>query len=1032
MDITRLAIENNRVTVVVVIVLLLAGVGAYQSLPRAEDPGFTIRTAVVQTLFPGANPERVENLVTDKIEKVIQEMPELDNVRSESKTGVSIVYVDIQESYTQMRPIWDSLRRKVQKALPDLPEEAIGPFINDEFGDVFGIILAITAGQTIEGAPQIQYAELKDIAYSVRDILLRLADAGKVEIYGIQDERVFVEYNNARLAELGLSVVQLQQILQARNIIIPGGSVTTGVERIELEPSGNFDTIEDLRRTVISIPGRSDLLYLEDIAEINRGYIDPPQSKMHSSGIPSLGLAISTKEGGNILRLGEDIKSLVQRLSAEYPIGIDFELVAFQPDIVERKINEFVDNVAQAIGIVGLVMLIMLGLRTGLVVASLIPSAMLMSLFVMSVMNLGINQMSLASLIIALGMLVDNAIVMSESIMVQMAAGKSAVEAAVGSAAELRIPLLTSSLTTSAAFLPIYLAESAVGEYTSLIFLVVTITLLSSWILTLTLTPLLCVLFLKVKARSQADTYNSRFYRVYRRSLIGLVRHPLLSLAVVIAIFVGALQGMQYVPNIFFPPSDTAMFWAEIESPVGTAIERNEEIVNQIEEFVQRELVANEQRAEGVTTWTAFIGQGAPRFTLTYSPEQTSPEYSFLLFNATSREAIAGMIEKLETFCREQFPDMVPTFKPIPIGPIINKPIEVRVSGETLDVLFRIVEEIEAKIREITGTRNVGDDWGQRTKKIVVNINNPRARRSGITNQDIAISLQSVLSGYRVTDYREGDEVIPVTMRSVAADRRDIGKLETLNVYSQQTGRSVPLKQVADLEVEWQPAKIYRRNRLKSVEIYADLVPGVTAAEITNVLIPWLNEEQKSWPVGYFYDLGGEYEQSDKGNQSIVAKLPIAGLIIILLLVGQFNSIRRPLIILMTIPLGLIGVIVGLLVAKSYFGFMTLLGVISLAGIVINNAIVLLDRIKIEIERNGLEPNRAVIEAAQRRLRPILLTTLTTVGGLLPLWLGGGPMWEPMAIAIMFGLVFATILTLGVVPVLYTLFFRVKFKGFQY
>ncbi len=1032
MDITRLAIENNRVTVVVVIVLLLAGVGAYQSLPRAEDPGFTIRTAVVQTLFPGANPERVENLVTDKIEKVIQEMPELDNVRSESKTGVSIVYVDIQESYTQMRPIWDSLRRKVQKALPDLPEEAIGPFINDEFGDVFGIILAITAGQTIEGAPQIQYAELKDIAYSVRDILLRLADAGKVEIYGIQDERVFVEYNNARLAELGLSVVQLQQILQARNIIIPGGSVTTGVERIDLEPSGNFDTIEDLRRTVISIPGRSDLLYLEDIAEINRGYIDPPQSKMHSSGIPTLGLAISTKEGGNILRLGEDIKSLVQRLSAEYPIGIDFELVAFQPDIVERKINEFVDNVAQAIGIVGLVMLIMLGLRTGLVVASLIPSAMLMSLFVMSVMNLGINQMSLASLIIALGMLVDNAIVMSESIMVQMAAGKSAIEAAVGSARELRIPLLTSSLTTSAAFLPIYLAESAVGEYTSLIFLVVTITLLSSWILTLTLTPLLCVLFLKVKARSQADTYNSRFYRVYRRSLIGLVRHPLLSLAVVIAIFVGALQGMQYVPNIFFPPSDTAMFWAEIESPVGTAIERNEEIVNQIEEFVQRELVANEQRAEGVTTWTAFIGQGAPRFTLTYSPEQTSPEYSFLLFNATSREAIAGMIEKLEAFCREQFPDMVPTFKPIPIGPIINKPIEVRVSGETLDVLFRIVEEIEAKIREITGTRNVGDDWGQRTKKIVVNINNPRARRSGITNQDIAISLQSVLSGYRVTDYREGDEVIPVTMRSVAADRRDIGKLETLNVYSQQTGRSVPLKQVADLEVEWQPAKIYRRNRLKSVEIYADLVPGVTAAEITNVLIPWLNEEQKSWPVGYFYDLGGEYEQSDKGNQSIVEKLPIAGLIIILLLVGQFNSIRRPLIILMTIPLGLIGVIVGLLVAKSYFGFMTLLGVISLAGIVINNAIVLLDRIKIEIERNGLEPNRAVIEAAQRRLRPILLTTLTTVGGLLPLWLGGGPMWEPMAIAIMFGLVFATILTLGVVPVLYTLFFRVNFKGFQY
>ena len=876
------------------------------------------------------------------------------------------------------------------------------------------------------------YAELKDIAYSVRDMLLRLEDTGKVEICGIQDERVFVEYNNARLAELGLSVVQLQQILRARNIIIPGGSVTTGIERIELEPSGNFDTIEDLRRTVISVPGRPNLLYLEDVAEVTRGYIDPPRSKMHSSGIPTLGLAVSTKEGGNIILLGEDVKALVQRLNTEYPIGIDFELVAFQPNIVQRKVDEFASNVTQAILIVLLVMLIMMGFRTGLVVASLIPSAMLMALFIMSMMNIGLNQMSLASLIIALGMLVDNAIVMSESIMVRMAAGEPAVDAAVGSARELRIPLLTSSLTTAAAFLPIYLAESTVGEYTSLLFTVVTITLLSSWILALTVTPLFCVQFLRVKANPQADTFNSMFYRLYRRFLIGLVRHPLLSLLGVIGIFVFSLQGMRYVPKIFFPPSDTPMFWAEIESPVGTAIERNEKIVKEIEDFLQRELVKNDERPEGVTTWTAFIGRGAPRFTLTYSPEQTSPEYSFLLFNATSRKAIPGMIKKLEAFCLERFPNMVPTFKPIPIGPIINNPIEIRISGENLDVLFRIVEEVKSKLREISGTRNIGDDWGQRTKKIVVNISNPRARRSGITNQDIAISLQSVLSGYEATDYREGDEVIPVTVRSVAADRQDIGKLESLNVYSQLTGRSVPLKQVADLEVEWQPAKIYRRNRLKSVEIYADVVPGVTAAEITNVLQLWLEEEQKNWPVGYVYDLGGEYEQADKGNQSIVEKLPIAGLIIILLLVGQFNSIRRPLIILMTIPLGLIGVIVGLLVARSYFGFMTLLGIISLAGIVINNAIVLLDRIKIEIEDNGLQPNRAVIEAAQRRLRPILLTTLTTVGGLTPLWLGGGPMWEPMAIVIIFGLVFATTLTLGVVPVLYTLFFRVKFKGFQY
>ncbi len=1032
MDVTGFAIRNNRLTLVALLAILLAGAGAYSRLPRAEDPGFTIRTAVVRTIFPGANPERVENLVTDKIEKIIQEMPELDVVRSQSKTGLSIIYVDIQEQYREMRPIWDSLRRKVEKATPDLPREVIGPFVNDEFGDVFGIILAITAGLTRDGSPQIEYSEMKDIAYSVRDLLLRFEDAGKVEVDGIQDERVFVEYNNARLAELGLSVVQLEQILEARNIIIPGGSVTTGVERIELEPSGNFDSIEDLRRTVISVPGRSDLLYLEDIAQITRGYIDPPDSRMHASGLPSLALAISTREGGNLIRLGEDVQHLVQRLNAEYPTGIDFDLVAFQPDIVTRKIDEFVSNVIQAVGIVLLVMLIMLGLRTGLVVTSLIPLAILMSLLVMSLIGVGLNQMSLASLIIALGMLVDNAIVMSESIMVQMAAGTPAVAAAVGSARELRIPLLTSSLTTSAAFLPIFLAESSVGEYTNLLFTVVTITLISSWCLTLTVIPLLCVLFLKVKSSDRHQTYRSRFYSLYRGALLAALRFPLFTLLVVAAVFVFSLQGFNYIPNIFFPPSDTPMFWAEIESPVGTAIERNEEIVTEIEAFLKQELAAGTDRPEGITSWMAYIGNGGPRFTLTYAPEQSSPEYSFLLFNATSRGVIQELSDRIDAFCREQFPNVVTTIKPIPIGPIIDKPIEVRVSGEDLAVLFRIVEEVKAKIREIPGIRNLVDDWGQRTKKIVVKINNARARRSGITNRDIAISLQSVLSGYEATDYREGDEVIPVTLRSVAADRRDFGKLESLNVYSQSTGHSVPLKQVADLEVEWQPAKIFRRDRLKSVKIQSDLVLGVTPAEITNVLEPWLAEQQSGWPVGYFYSLGGEYEESGKANRSIGEKVPIALVLIVLLLVAQFNSIRKPLIILATIPLGLIGVIAGLLIGQSYFGFMTLLGIISLSGIVINNAIVLLDRIQIEITENKLDPARAVIEAAQRRLRPILLTTITTMGGLLPLWLGGGPMWEPMAIAIIFGLMFSTLLTLGVVPVLYSLFFRVSFKGFRY
>ena len=559
-------------------------------------------------------------------------------------------------------------------------------------------------------------------------------------------------------------------------------------------------------------------------------------------------------------------------------------------------------------------------------------------------------------------------------------------------------------------------------------FTVVTVTLLCSWVLALTLIPLFCVMFLKVQPPAHGDAHETRFYRSYRRLLLGGVRHPFLALLGVIGLFVFSLQGMQYIPNIFFPPSDTPMFKAEIESPPGTAIERNEEIVYEIERFVESELMANDDGREGVTNWSSYIGVGSPRFSLTAVPEPPSPEYSFMLFNTTSRDIVETIIPRLEVFCREQFPDVLATIQPLTLGPPVLNPVEVRVSGEDIDVLFGLADSVKAKLAEMPGTQNIGDDWGQRTKKINVNINEPRARRSGITHQDIALSLLSVLSGYDATDYREGNEVIPVVVRSVAADRQDLGKLESLNVYSQTSGQSVPLKQVADLEVEWQPAKIFRRNRLKSVKIFSDVQPGLTAVEVTDQLIPWLEEQQGSWPLGYVYDLGGEFETSGKGNRSIVEKLPVGGLIIVLLLVGQFNSIRRPLIILLTIPLSLIGVIAGLLIAKSYFGFMTLLGIISLAGIVINNAIVLLDRINIEISENGLSPARAVIEASQRRLRPILLTTMTTVGGLIPLWLGGGPMWEPMAIAIIFGLAFATMLTLGVVPVLYTLFFRVKFE----
>ncbi len=1025
MSITALAIEKNRITIVILACILFAGVSAYFKLGRAEDPGFIIRTAVVLTYFPGASPARVEQLVTDKLEKAIQEMPELDRVISESKVGVSVIWVDIQPRYKKMRPIWDDLRRKVDKVKGDLPDGINGPFVNDEFGDVFGIVVSLTG----EG---FSYAELKDIADDVRDELLLIDEVAKVDIYGAQEEQIFVEYNNARLSELRLSPLQLKNILESRNIIIPGGSVTTGNERIVLEPSGNFESVDDLKRAVINLPGSKEVVYLEDIVTVRRGYIDPPETKMRTTGAPSLGLAISMREGGSILTLGNEVRTLIDRMRAIYPIGIEFQYVQDQSLAVDKKVNEFINNLLQAVAVIVVVMLATLGLRTGLVVATLIPMAIIMSFMIMDFFDIGLDQMSLAALIIALGLLVDNAIVMSESIMVQMAAGKRALDAAIDSAAELRVPLLISSLTTAAAFLPIFLAKSTVGEYTAPIFKVVTITLLSSWVLAITMIPMLCVYFLRVKQRRAEDTFSSRFYISYRNTMIAILKRPWQSVAVTLLIFVTALVCFRFVPNVFFPPNDRPTFTAKLRLPTGTPIERTEEVVMQIEDFIRQNLMVGPEREEGVTNWAPFIGEGGPRFMLAYNPEQASPEYSIIIINATSRGIIDSLVPKLEKFCFDNFPDLKAQVSPLQLGPPVKNPIEVRISGRETSKVFAIVDRVKEKLRTIPGPKNIGDDWGIRSKKILVNINQPRARRAGVTNQDIAISLQSGLSGLETTEYREDDEVIPVTLRSVASDRQDLGKIESLNVYAQLTGQSVPLKQVADVEVAWQPAKIKRRQRLKTVTVEADVQTGYTAAEVNSAMVPWLENERVRWGPGYSYSLGGENEESDKGNASIAEQLPIAGLIILLLLVGQFNSIRRPLIIFLTIPLGLIGVVIGLLVARSYMGFMTFLGVISLAGIVINNAIVLLDRIKIEIEENGLPAPRASLEAAQRRLRPILLTTATTMLALVPLWLGGGAMFEPMAIAIIFGLLFATLLTLGVVPVLYSLFFRVSFKGFNY
>jgi len=1022
MNITRLAIDNNRTTLVLVVVLILLGMQAYKTIPRAYDPGFIIRAAQVITYFPGGSPERVEQLISDKIEKVVQELPELDFVKSESRTGVSIVTVNIKESYSDMRPIWDSLRRKVDKVTNDLPSGVIGPNVNDEFGDVFGVVMTLTG----EGY---SYSELKDVADAARDELLHISEVAKVEIHGEQEERIFVEYDNARLSELNLTPLQLSQILANQNVVVSGGSIRLDKERIELEPSGNFENVNDIRRATIQLPGTTDVIYLENIATIKRDYIDPAKKLVRHSGTPALAIAVSMREGGNNILLGKEVRQTIKQLEAQLPIGVEFQWVNFSPQEVEDKVDDFIGNLLQAVAVVAAVMLFSLGFRTGIVVSALIPLSMISTIFVMNQLDIGLDQISLAALIIALGMLVDNGIVMSENIMVQMNQGKSSIEAAISSANELKIPLLTSSLTTSAAFLPIFLAESAMGEYTAALFEVVTITLLCSWVLSLTVIPLLCVLFLKTK--NEQENFNKGFYPVYRGILIGFLKNRVLMVIAVIALFWGSIQALSLIPNIFFPPSDRPFFKLDIELPIGTAIEETERVVTDIERYMET-LKASETQNEGITNWVSYIGSGGVRFLLTHSPKPASASFTLMVINTTGHKANARLMTSIEQYINQNHPDVQATARLIENGKAIINPVEVRVFGKDIDKLFTIVEKIKVKLASINGLKTITDDWGQRTKKLTVDVNQEKAKRAGITSQDIAISLQTSLSGYEMTEYREGETSIPVILRTRAADRQDIGKIETLSVFSQSSGISVPLAQVADINIEWEPAKVLRRDRLKAVAVGAQLEGSFTANEGFEQIDSWLEEQSKTWPIGYYFEYGGEKESSGSSSKSIGEKLPIAIFIIVILLVMQFNSIRKPFIILATIPLGVIGVIWGLVIAESFFGFMTLLGIISLAGIVINNAIVLLERIKLEIEVYKRPPQQAIIEAAQRRMRPILLTTATTVLGLVPLYLGGGEMWEPMAVGIMAGLLFSTLLTLGFIPVLYALLYKISFKGYQH
>ncbi len=1020
MNITKFAVEKYKITTVVLLSVIFGGIYAFFQMPQDEDPGFTVRTALIATYLPGASPKRMEELVTDKLEKRIQEIPELDYVKSISRNGTSIIFVNIKESYKNMRPIWDDLRRKVQAAKNDLPNGVYGPYVNDDFGDVYGIIVSITG----DG---FSYREMEKIGKEVKDEFLRIPDVAKVHLYGLQKERIFIDFNPSKIARLGLTTYQLGRLLQAQNIIIPGGSVEVGQERISLEPTGNFQTVEQIKNIIINVPKISGVIYLGDIAKIYRAYVDPPKDFVRTNGKKSIAIGISMRKGGNVIKLGKNFMKTYNRLKNAYPAGIKFHIVAYKPARVRHTVMNFMNNLLQSIAIVVLVMLLALGLRTGLLVSTLIPITIIMTFLIMHFFNIGIDQVSLGALLIALGMLVDNAVVVSESIMVLMSEGKKPLDAALMSVKELKKPLLISSLTTSSAFLPIFLAKSMVGEYTASIFKVLTISLLSSWVLAMTLIPLLCVYFVKVKKKKEGEkAEDKKIYAIYHSILNHLLRHRAAFLIVMIGLLGLSIYGLKYVPKIFFPASDNKMMKIELNLPYGTTVKRTSEVVAKIENHLIKKWKVSKNKKDGVENFISFIGRGAPRYILVSMPEPGRENYAYILVNVSTYKIIPEISKELTSFIKKELPEANADIGGIILGPPVSHPVEVRIMGKNEEKLFKIVTTVKEKLRTIKGTKEINDDWGAKTKKIVVKINQARARRVGLTSKDIAVSLQTALSGITVTKFRKKDKLIPIVLRADKQQRNNLEKLKTINVYSQLKGFSVPLAQVADLKTVWEPSRILRRNRYKTVTVYSLLKKGYTANQINQQIIPWLKKEEKKWGPGFHFEIGGTDEKSDESNKSIMAGLPIAGIIILLLLVFQFNSYRKPLLLISVVPLGIIGVVGGLLLNNSFFGFMTLLGVVSLSGIVINNANVLMDRIQIELD-NGKEPQKAIIDACLRRLRPIFLTTGTTVGGLIPLWIGGGPLWQPLAIALLFGLAFATVITLGMVPVLYSLFFGIKY-----
>ncbi len=1019
--ITPFALENTRVTILFLLLMAFAGVSSYLTYPKQEDPSIQIREALVWAQFPGMEPEQVENLITRKLEEQIRLLGDVDYIKSDSKRGLSFMHVVARDEVPDLSKVWRNLRDKLDDVKPSLPEGTLGPFINDEFG----LTAVATVALWTEG---FSLAEMRLAARDLRNQLYGLDGIRRVELYGVQEQRVYLELSNAKLAQFGISPEAVGRTLQQQNIVLPGGLIDVQGQNIVIEPSGNFDSVAEIEDVIIAIPGTQRVTPLRDLATITRGFVDPPDEPVYFNGRPAIVLSVSILEGEgvNAVEFGKRLTRKIREFEQTLPIGYVLDYATYQPPLIDAAVSGAVTNLMQTLVIVLVVVMLFLGVRTGLIVGSFVPMTMLMSLAIMRALDIELQRMSIASLIIALGMLVDNGIVIAEDIRSRLQAGQERRDAALASGRSLALPLLTSTLTTIFAFLPIPLAIGGTGEYTTSLGQVLIVTLLSSWFLSMLMTPLMCVLFMKVKPRPSAaggevsDPYAGLVHRVYRRLLEGMLRVRLLVIAGTVAAFVGAIFASQTIVKEFFPAGDRNQFLVYLDLPAGTRSNKTAEVTLGLSDWLQ-----DKSENPEVTGNIAYIGSGGPRFFLSLSPMDPDPHLAFMVVNTETSDQVPEMVRRTREFALANLPEARARVKSMWLGSTESGLFEIRLSGPEMEVLREKSERLLEGLNGIPGIVDVMQDWENRVIRVEVAVDQARARRAGVTSRDVSNSLNALISGASITDYREGDEVIPIVLRGTQTERTNASNIADFSIYSSARGTNVPLEQIADIQADWDLYRIKRRGQERTVTISAKH-EFLKADQIFESLKPTI--DSLDLPPGYRWELGGELEQSAKAQGYLAANMPLAAAGIIFLLVWQFNSYRRAGIILLTIPLTFIGATIGLIVMQSVFGFMVILGLLSLAGIIINNGIVLIDRFNVEIAA-GREPYDAVVMACLARLQPILMTTVTTILGLLSLILSVDPLFYGMAVAIAFGLGVATIFTLGFVPVLYALLFRVKNPG---